>query len=505
MNVKSRKFLFISILIYATLNADARLRIQIRTQTQFDGLNETLKNALATDPTGVDFFFSSGTFYFSEDHISLFRVQYPHADISFNGNGTILTGKGQTYKSRQALSREFLPIDAVIGKGEVQTWSKVYKADGKVRIIDKENGICRISCSSLPSNVSVGNTPFIQLTEWYKSDIYRVIKTEGKDIFFKARDLDIVNYDSHYSGSAPRFRLCAGPVSSGKSISLKDGSIILPASEHQVTVCATNRFADIQECTFNSLTFNGMHFLGNSNHKRQLIYLAFNKASAINILNCTFEAIRSSTMRFLETDNVKVSGCIFKSCYAECVDSESSANTIVNGNTFSDCGKGLTNSFCIYCRGADYRISNNKIRDFGYSAIGVGVWYKFHQDMPSRGVIEGNEIWYSEEYFKNHDQHTLMDSGAIYAYTQNEKTVIRNNYIHDYTGMKDNRGIFLDDGACNITVTGNRIRNTPNSYSIDSRRVKSIESAEGSQVTVCNVGVIIDGNDVDGRIRLEKR
>ena len=38
--------------------------------------------------------------------------------------------------------------------------------------------------------------------------------------------------------------------------------------------------------------------------------------------------------------------------------------------------------------------------------------------------------------------------------------------------MGDNRGIFCDDGASNISIYGNVILNTPNSYCIDLRQGK---------------------------------
>lgn len=98
-----------------------------------------------------------------------------------------------------------------------------------------------------------------------------------------------------------------------------------------------------------------------------------------------------------------------------------------------------------------------------------------------------------------------MDSGAIYIFTQNDGAVIRNNYIHDYVGMKDNRGIFCDDGAYGFTITGNVIRNVPNSYSIDSRLCLNVETQAGSVVKKVNYNNIIRNNRVDGPVRFEKR
>ena len=108
------------------------------------------------------------------------------------------------------------------------------------------------------------------------------------------------------------------------------------------------------------------------------------------------------------------------------------------------------------------------------------------------------------DYFSDFPAHTLMDSGAIYVTTQNDRTIIRDNYIHDYIGMRDNRGIFLDDGASHVIVINNTIERVPHGWSIDSRLVKEVETMPGSKVRQVNVGNLIHDNHVDGKIRFEK-
>ena len=94
-----------------------------------------------------------------------------------------------------------------------------------------------------------------------------------------------------------------------------------------------------------------------------------------------------------------------------------------------------------------------------------------------------------------------MDSGAIYLWTQNDNVIIRYNYIHDYTGAGDNRGIFCDDGAANFKIIGNRILRIANSYCIDSRRIKD----QHPEIFTNNVNISITDNTVDGSIRFEGR
>lgn len=64
--------------------------------------------------------------------------------------------------------------------------------------------------------------------------------------------------------------------------------------------------------------------------------------------------------------------------------------------------------------------------------------------------------------------------------------------------MGDNRGIFCDDGASNISIYGNVILNTPNSYCIDLRRVKDHKASLKN-----NSNSIMANNLVDGAVRFQ--
>ena len=76
-------------------------------------------------------------------------------------------------------------------------------------------------------------------------------------------------------------------------------------------------------------------------------------------------------------------------------------------------------------------------------------------------------------FIADYQQYTLMDGGAIYISTRLDDVVIRYNYIHNVKGMKDNRGIFCDDGAKNLKIYGNVFYGIHNSYCVDSRLVES--------------------------------
>ena len=168
-------------------------------------------------------------------------------------------------------------------------------------------------------------------------------------------------------------------------------------------------------------------------------------------------------------------------------------------NSFRNCGLGLSNNFVVKCAGDDYLVARNSLCNFCYGGIAVGAWHATTNPARPSGVVEDNELWYEGDFLERPEQHTLMDSGAIYLFTLNEKCEVRYNYVHDYTGMKDNRGIFCDDGARNFNIHGNVVRGIANSYCIDSRREKASEGVNGPN----NVGNVISGNVVDGAIRFE--
>ena len=118
------------------------------------------------------------------------------------------------------------------------------------------------------------------------------------------------------------------------------------------------------------------------------------------------------------------------------------------------------------------------------------------KESPSIGLIENNEFYFTKEYLEHIDEYALMDGGVIYVATLNDDLIIRNNYIHDIDGMKKNRGVFLDDGARNVTVVGNVIVGIANSYCIESDRSKSVEKVVGP----ANVNNTIKDNVLDGAI-----
>lgn len=186
-------------------------------------------------------------------------------------------------------------------------------------------------------------------------------------------------------------------------------------------------------------------------------------------------------------DKCNIHGCVWnafdirKSCKGyfsnnEVADCEMGAFTSNNqqtdivavGNYIHDVGTRRFNSSAI--KGViRYYIARNKVYDFGYCAISVGVVNQGSSYRESSGIVEYNEVGLTPEYFRNAKHHVPMDAGAIYLTTHHVECIVRHNTVNSYTGRKGNKGIYCDDGCYNIYVYSNIIANIPNSFAITAR------------------------------------
>ena len=105
------------------------------------------------------------------------------------------------------------------------------------------------------------------------------------------------------------------------------------------------------------------------------------------------------------------------------------------------------------------------------------------------------------EHFRNQVHRELIDGGAIYVWTQNQKVSIRNNFIHDLDGPHGNKGIFADDGAVGVEIAGNLLLAVHGGRCIDLRKALRVERKRTSHIRRVNVRNRMDGNTLDGRCR----
>ena len=466
--------------------------LQIKTQKDFEGLKATLLEHLNKGDKNIIVAFTKGRYYYKYQHIFFANRQFPDVSIRFKGNGaTIISAGNDLIKDGPAVQyREGAGFIDANGR-DYKNYSHMFQSDSLVDILDEKSKQCRIHCSELKSIDSIDCTnAYIRITSWFTSYLYHVSKIANGYVYFSADNLVLgynysgnynVNYDYAIGKFLPRFRLVNLPLGGCQIVSTPHG-LANRASERFVHQCETGFFILFQNCEFRQVSIEGFNIIG---CRADCHILRFKNLTAESIIisKNILSASRGTTIYADGTDNITVKDCEFHDNYRDVINfSNTCSNAVIKKNTFYNNGKGVLNSFCIICWGENYMIANNEIRDFNYGGIGVGVWYKASErNKPCYGVVERNHIYYTDAYKKNKCSWTLIDSGAIYVWTCNSGAVVRNNFIHDYTGMDSNRGIYCDDGTNNCSIYGNIVLNVDNCRAIDLRRSKTIENAPVGQ------------------------
>lgn len=454
--------------------------IKVKNQEQFDALGKQITEAIKAGSKNIVVRIGRGVFKYHENHIVLNQIKDKEVSIAISGCYTVITSDNVFSESSYCVS----------------PWSELTTANGLIEVVDDTANLCKIPFSNAMTTAEAAVFSQVQIPQWFKAPIYPVERIDHSGIYFIAPELKFlsqfgrkgynVNYDYLYAGKTPRFRLY---------------------DKRKERTCLASCFLRVSNSTLKSITLQGISFKGN-NEGSSLIAISAVEASKVLIRKCTFDYVRSKVASFSGTGNVIFDkNTVTHTNGDELTFTGGCKNVRVTNCHFENCGTGLGNTVSVRCNGAEYYIADNTFCNFGYSAIGVGLWYGHEKKYNIRGIIEHNELFFTEDYFAHREKYTLMDSGAIYTWTQNDEVIIRYNYIHDYSGAGDNRGVFCDDGAYNIQIYGNVITGIENSYCIDSRRVASVEKngSRGKNVTRTNINNRIFDNIVDGSIRFEPR
>ncbi len=509
-----RFILSLMLLGMAITLASKSITIPVRSQAEFDGLNAALIQALRSGNDEITVRFGEGVYFFSEKHLNLNGLSYSKASIVMEGNDAVLIGGGEDVmvrkKKKGRFTASFAGYDWRCGVidldrlEDVPPFGPLRRAEGPVEILDGKTGLCRFKAAEKAMGAPKGM--MVQFSSWYLGLTYPVTKIEGGYIYFRASDLSQsggyynVEGDKQYGGALPKYQL----INSPEAPLCWDGKKLSAVRKGRYHFCRNSQFLFIGNSTFKSLEMHHFRFLGNRDTAEILFH--FHKTGGrLTVRGCTFNGIRNLILSCADGASVQFIDNVSEGNYRGTYRADrQSVGTQVTGNTFRNNQLFLGNAFDVICRGKDLLVKDNTFSDFTYGAIGLGSHFTEEGPAVCSGVVEDNEIYYTAAYRKEPSR-TLMDSGAIYLWTKQNGVTVRNNYIHDYTGSKDNRGIFGDDGTINATVTGNRILRIGNSYCIDFRRVESVETRSDSKVKKTNIGIKMFDNTVDGSVRFEPR
>jgi len=440
-----------------------KVKIKVTSQQEFDQLEEKILSALKTEPSLVEVQLAEGTYTFHENQIDLQNQKFPETSLKIVGEKAVITAAG-------------FQMDGDMG-------SKTEMSPDTVEVIDAKEKLCRIHLNSIPER-----TPKkIQLTEWYLTRFYEVESVKDGWCYFHAPELFYmntffkewnVNWDKGYGKTNPRYRLF-----------YKDNP------------CKEGRFLNMRDYRLHQLLIEGVTFLGNGGQSN---LMEFYKLSTQGILirRCLFQDLHTKVLHATHSPNIMFVANRVERDYSSCVFSGPGCDgTIVQKNVFRDNSRGLNNTIDVTMYSKDFYVADNTFHNFHYAAISIGYNWGAPERDSVTGIVERNEMFQDSTFIAEYQQYTLMDGGPIYISTRLEDVVIRYNSIHDVKGMKDNRGIFCDDGAKNLKIYGNVIYDIHNSYCVDSRLVESV----AEKVPDYNTGNLLMYNLMAGTYQFEGR
>lgn len=468
--------------------------IQIVTQKDLEKLTTKLKKAIKKGYKNIEVNIASGVYCYDKVPVSLYKIDASDVSISLKGNNTILVAGGKDYLSGNLIAsptRNHIYLDEK--RKLIDLYGEVIQANGSVEVVDQEEKLCQIAVGR-PCEFTSGMR--MQLSEWYKSPIYKVTEVRDGFIYFIAHDLKYdkqkkcynVQYDNAIASLNPRYRF----VEIAKA----------QAYTGKIHECTISQFVKLHHVKLKSFSVSGIEFCGSA--KGDEAFFAFQDVAAeqIDIADCQFEYMRSRVVSLKKTNHFVFQNNTVSNCYAGALYSDVDCNeTIVKGNRFYRAEKGWTNSSCVVCYGEDFLIADNTFEDIAYSSIRTGYYYKLGDKLVSKGMIENNEIYLSDEYYNHPEKYSLIDGGAIYISTLCNQVIVRYNYIHNYRGVKSNRAIYCDDGAMNVKIYGNVISGITNAHSILSWRAKSINK----KFPQSNDGIDFYYNVIWGKYKFDER
>ena len=465
--------------------ATSAVTIKINTQQEFDRLNAYIADAINKGEKDIVVDIEARYLTFSDNQISLTNIKRNDVSISIHGKGVQIMSNGHSVKNVSNPSYMYLKD----GK-YYNPWTEFRQLQDTITIFDKPSHLCSIATPVKNKKNKHPQNKHINYTCWYTSRVSPITNIGKKQIMFDGGDWAVpqkgnffnVNMDYSYAKVYPRYRLFGTKKIRGK-----------------IYECTASSLLKLAFCHFKSFNLDGINVTGSSSNG-PLILIDCSKADSITISNNTFFCIGGSILKDRKSTNVFFTYNKVDTFIGYGVDSEvGSTGTKVTNNTFSNCTLGMEIGFAIKMRGDGFIVSNNSISDFCYGGIGTGIWAKTPTECKCRGIISDNEIFYTDAFLSDIMQNTLMDTGAIYTWTRCDGITISKNYIHDISGIKDNRGIFLDDGTMHVTVSDNRIERIHNSYDIDLRWSETYKE----EVPDHNRGNRMFNNQTTGKVRFE--
>ena len=494
--------------------ADSQHLIKVQSQEDFDNIRSLINTAISNGATDILIVLDKdGELYFSEKHFDLIPANYPNASgVSLSITSTAkckLVSAGDEYNAEDFT--EFSEGKYELPRTGDFDWlhsfmsgDKMLNSYGPWRFLNE-----RASSTGVSMLDSGGNTIYeykmpladsdkdtdathLELVENYVGRYFKIDRVANGYAYFW--DVYGLNERSDSEGkigpqSSERYRLLN---SSDMDVYVTDSSIRISAKYNSIHECVAVQFANIGDA-FKSVVLSGINFVGAADEETflgkwttlesELISVdGFNPVTGtegsyvipsasngrfVRIDKCNFQNLKcravhitNKSCNILFKEN-SADGC-FKGIFST---DEMCQNIFVLQNTIKNVGQSFTQSAALACAGQNWLIAENKIFDYGYTAIsggsplGIGNMHKIKTttDYSSQGIIENNLVAYTEEYAN--DRGNLMgDGGAIYSYEWAKQLIIRRNVILNYrTATHMGAGVYCDGYMPNYAVYANLV------------------------------------------------
>lgn len=512
--------------IYHQYEADITLHIS--SQEEWDNIAKTVKNLLNKGKQNINVEVEADSLVYGKHIQVLSDLDYPKANVRIHANHTKMIPAGPTFERVHSISEgmfyvceysDFNRYDVLFDdKGKPLTlYEPVFVIDNPIEevpssgtedvlnrdgsLYKKVSKVWRFKTNLPDLNEDKCKSFQILLTHNWTTMIHQVVKVESGYLYFilksnnkttlKKRTFD-PNVDMKYYHAYPRCRYLNSPVSKG--IHVIDDKIYIPKSIKSVTIGKGARLFTIRNTKLNSLEISGFDVIGAGNSA----CISVSRSQFTDqmwVRDNYFSNLSNSAVSITDSENV----CVYKNTIK---DTRRNA-LICSGKKISVCGNHLkdigfmSQTKAILFSGTDIHVYDNTIEDFYYSAISCG---SRDGSRVLTYIIERNLIRYSPDFIAHYKERTLADGGGIYVGPQNTSGIIRYNVVQNITGIGSNRGIFLDDGAKNLSIYGNLITGTVNSYDIDLRYCATYKEA----IPDHNTNNIIIQNIMTGAYRFQE-
>lgn len=400
-------------------------------------------------------------------------------------------------------------------KGNILECSKseVYQADGQIEdengnnLTSENNSLKGIRRFKLPTELSTlsiteNDNVYVDISHWFTGSICKVLKVENGYLYFNYSGAYSINGDYEFLKEKASF-FFYNLSYDGKGFLYKDGYLYFsPEYKHlfqetEFTIKITNNSGCVK---IENLSFIDT-VIKNYRSKCLIEKCTFKNNDNLVVSNLTYNSSDDLSTVAQNKGELYVNECHFEKLSKGAIFSSVDTSCEICDNTFVDTGLSRNNYNCIEVLGY-HHVYNNRFTDYGYCGIRVGyIKIVYPKDFVCEGIVEHNILKQSEEYFSSKARFfVLMDTGAITTDDTIKNAIIRYNKIINFVGRGANRGIFCDYGTSNVTIYGNIIENTPNSYAIDA--YNSSNGYQGDEKK-SSVNKVIFHNITDNGILLE--